>query len=289
MSEPDFKYPRKLNIKLWEAYIGRALSYEEKFLIELCKSEKHMNKMMSNLYTHLSNKSQKYYVPSLTNLDGNCLFESLNYHKIGDSVEELRTMLSMVFYIFQNYNNFLPGMDTTLKELFNFTNEIEYVSTTENCETKYYKYSYSVMCQDLGNLRCWSRLPTQLILLVISYLFKIEIIIINSNNGYETKINAYESTPDISDIKKVYLGHLGESHYVPVDINQDDQSPCYPIYYEKSTRELMKWGQMVEYIKTKQYSDQQESKKQLEKENNTQINEEFSELKIDSCVDEVTF
>ncbi|MCJ7636234.1 MAG: hypothetical protein MUO21_01955 [Nitrososphaeraceae archaeon] len=294
MSELDFKFPRKLNVKIWESYVGRQLTYEERFLIEMCKSEKHMNKMMTNLYKHLSEKPKKYYVPQLTNLDGNCLFEALNYYKIGSSVEELRTMLSMIFYIFKDYKNFLPGMETTLEELFSFTNEVGYVSTKDKSsgEPKYYKYSYTIMCQDLGNLSCWSRLPTQLILLVVSYLFKVEIIIIHSTNGHETSINAYESAIDIPNISQIYLGLLGESHYVVLDINLDDD-PVPPIFYDEAKRNLAKLGAFLENIKTRQYHEQKKEKEKapvaLESSMTNNDSSNFQEINIDECNDEVTF
>lgn len=292
MSDHDFKFPRKLNVKVWEAYVGRQLTYEERFLIEMCKSEKHMNKMMANLYKHLSEKPKKYYVPCLTNLDGNCLFEALNYYKIGNSVEELRTMLSMIFYIFKDYKNFLPGMETTLSELFSFTNEVNYVSTKDdNGDHKYYRYSYSIMCQDLGNLSCWSRLPTQLILLVVSYLFKVEIIIIHSTNGHETSINAYEAVIDIPNVSQIYLGLLGESHYVVLDINLDD-GPVPPIFYDEAKRNLAKLGAFLENVKKRQYQERKKEKVDSTEQVSNAVsnnNSNFQEIKIGECNDEVTF
>ena len=279
MSE-SFNYPRKLKPVIWEEYVGRKLTYEERCLIERCKAEKYMNAMMRDLYCQCLQKN--YYVPVLTNLDGNCLFESLVYHKIGNSVQELRSMLSMIFYIFQDYKNFLPGVELTLSELFSFANEIEYVSTKnkdKDSEPVYYKYSYTIMCQDLGNLSCWSRLPTQLILLVISYLYKIEIIIINSNTGYETKINAYESINNNGpNIKRVYLGHLGESHYVALDIMMDKEKKFEPLFYTEARDNLIKWGTMLQNIKIN------DNKRKMEI-NNVEIidiNSGFSEITYDN-------
>lgn len=279
----DFKYPQKLKVKQWENYLGRSLKFEERLLIELCRSEKHMNKMLDDLYKHILIKQKNYCVPLLTKLDGNCLFESLNYFKVGTNINELRTMLSTVFYIFKDYKNFLPGMETTLSELFSFTNEIEYVSTKDpkTKEKKYYKYSYEIMCQDLGNLTCWSRLPTQLILLVISYLFKVRIIITHSNTGHETIINAYESIKNINiNIKEIYLGLLGESHYIVLDISADFNK----VYYTEARNNLNKFGSFIEHMKIKHH----EEKNQLCLPKPT----EFTEINIkdiEKCDDEVTF
>jgi len=295
MSENDnivdsFKYPRKLKPAIWEEYVGRKLTYEERCLIERCKAEKYMNAMMRDLYVQCLQKN--YYVPVLTNLDGNCLFESLVYHKIGNSVQELRSMLSMIFYIFQNYKNLLPGVELTLSELFSFANEIEYVSTKKSdSEPVYYKYSYTIMCQDLGNLTCWSRLPTQLILLVISYLYKIEIIVINSNTGYETKINAYESVNNNGhNVNKVYLGHLGESHYVSLDIMMDKEKKFEPLFYTEARDNLIKWGTMLQNIKINaDINKKNERKIEINNAEITDINSGFSEITGDNNDDQVTF
>lgn len=280
MSIPDFKFPQTLKIKEWEKYLERPLKFEERFLIEMCKSEKHMNKMLCELYKKITIKSNNYYIPILTKLDGNCLFESLNYFGIGKTVEEIRSVLSLIFYIFQDYKNFLPGMETTLSELFSFTNEVAYVSTKKDknpeSEKEYYKYSYNIMCQDIGNLTCWSRLPTQLILLVISYLFKVEINIIHSNTGHETVINAYENIIN-NNTKKIYLGLLGESHYVVLDINNNsDTKP--QIYYDEAKNNLIKFGNFIENKKKQKY---EESIKPKEDNNIT-----FSEIKTEECIDD---
>ena len=265
MSETDnkFAFPKSLKYQDWVEYLGRSLNYEEKSLIEDCRSEKHLNDMLNDLYKQCINTN--YYVPILTDVIGNCLFESLVYYKIGSSVEELRTMLSMIFYIFQDYKNFLPGMSESLSELFSFSNEIEYVSTKNKTtdEKEFYKYTYTIMCQDLGNFCCWSRLPTQLILLVVSYLYKVEIIILHSDNGHETKINAY----DTQNIKtsKIYLGLLGESHYVPIDI-LDSEEEMDPMYYTSAQRKLIHYGTFMQKCKIQNYAEIQEH--QLKMDNN---------------------
>jgi hypothetical protein len=166
---------------------GFRLTNEENSILENCKSEMYLNKILNNLYNQCNNKN--YYVPMLTDIVGNCLFEALVYHKIGTDVTDLRNILSIIFYIFKDYKEFLPNIQETLQELFTFSNEIEYIYTRDKIsgEKNFYKYNYIAMCQDLENSYCWNRLPTQLILLVVSYLYRVEIIIIHSDNDYETK------------------------------------------------------------------------------------------------------
>ena len=144
------------------------------------------------------------------------------------------------------------------------------------------------MCQDLSNLSCWSRLPTQLILLVISYLYKIEIIIINSNLGHETTINAYESIKIGITIDKVYLGHIGESHYVPIDILQENKE-FEPLFYTDAKTNLTKWGSHLESLKIKEYNN---SLVKNEKDSDSLIicaNNNFQEIQIDANSDQVEF
>ena len=103
------------------------------------------------------------------------------------------------------------------------------------------------MCQDLGNLECWSRLPMQLILLVISYLYKSKIIIMHSNTGHHTDINAYNN----NNLPAIYLGLLGESHYVPIDTLNDDET-ADNIYYTDAYENFVNWQKKLEEKKVQE-------------------------------------
>ncbi|AYV77019.1 MAG: hypothetical protein Barrevirus8_5 [Barrevirus sp.] len=304
-------YPTKLNYKVWEDYVGRPLEPKEKYLIGRCKAEKQMNKMMKDLYCQLIKKELNYYVPKLTALDGNCLFESLNYYGIGTSVQELRSVLSMVFYLFQNYKNFLPGQEASLGELFSFTNEIEYVYSKEKDEEtgekykKYYKYTYQIMCQDMNNMSSWQRLPTQLILLVVSYLYKSEIVIINSSTGYETVINAYESVNHNHDISKIYLGQLEEFHYLVLDVLEAGKE-FTPLFYTEARDNLSQFGTFIQISKLKEEGKEEKNKEEDENKDNKEkveidhvifvdlmpsTDSSFTEIKVDNLLadDQVDF
>jgi hypothetical protein len=171
--------------------------------------------------------AKKLCIPVLTHLDGNCLFESLVYHGIGTSIEQLRKVISTLFCIFKDYKNFFPGEENTLQELFTMTNEIQYVMCSDG---NFYAYTYDTMCQDLLNKYAWDRLPTQIILMVLSYVYKLEIIILNNKGTYENNINIFKNTDD-TDIKTrtLYLGHIQEAHYFPL-VNNDNNT--IPMYYD---------------------------------------------------------
>ena len=262
---PHLIFPRKINLKVWMAYLGRPLSYDERFLLEDYRAERHMNEMMVGLYDQCLKKKQ-LYVPMLTSLDGNCMFESLVYHGICESVEKLRTVLSLIMYIYKNYKGFLPNTDMTFEEMFGMTNEIEHVlcRRKENGEVQkeFYKYTYNVMCQDLSNMHSWSRLPTQLIMLLISYMYKLEIIVISNTGSYEHKINAYDSVEIKPEIKTIYLGHLGESHYVPVDVLKDDEE-IDPLFYKYAKTRLIDWATKMEEIKIRNHFETIENQKMI--------------------------
>lgn len=264
----ELKFPRTINHKTWMIYLGRYLSHNERYLLEDYRAEKHMNIMMKGLYEQCIKK--KLYVPELTDMDGNCLFQSLIYHGICTTVPELRSLLAGVMYFYKNYSNFFPENTSTLDEIFMVTNEVEYVSLKINeTEKEYYKYSFDAMCQDLSNVHSWSRLPTQLILMVISYIFKVEIIVISNSNEYEHKINVFENAIIKPELKIIYLGHLGESHYVPIDVLEDDEE-IQPIFYNDAKLKLLEWAEKMETIKINNYFEQLKKDEMLN--NNIELN-----------------
>jgi hypothetical protein len=271
----ELKFPKNLNFKTWSNYLERSLTYNEKIMMESYRAEKYMNELMNQLYKQC-NKNYRLYVPVLTELDGNCLFESLVYHGIGKDSDDLRTIISMIMYIYKDYKGFLPTSDTTLKDIFNLTNEVEYVSCkkkiNDTYSVKFYKYEYNTMCQDLSNKHSWSRLPTHLILMIISYLFKVDICVINNKSDYENRINAFDAVENKPELKTIYLGHLGESHYVPLDLLKDEEE-FKPIYYNNSKIRLIMWAKKMEEMKIENYFKQESD--------NKNSNENFKEIELD--------
>ncbi len=254
------RFPRTLNKNQWMIYLGRPLSWKEMYIIEEVKSEKYMNNQLDELYQHCL--SNDLFVPILTDLDGNCLFESLVYFNIADSIESLRCSLSYLMYIFKDLKDFLPGVDLSLGEMFNFTNDIETVACiTKNNETNekevaFYKYTYETMCQDLSNMHSWSKLPTEIIMRMMSLLFNIEFIVLHNNTGHFSNINVYSEIPeeDRPPMQKIFLGLIGESHYVPIDVLAQDEE-IDPMYYTDSKRKFIFWARKKEALKISEYQD----------------------------------
>lgn len=231
----DMDFPRSTEPKKWEKYLGRKLVQEECMALFDVRSEKKMNMSLYRLDSF--SQPKELYIPRLTNLYGNCLFESLSYHQVCDDSDEFRKGIAHLLYLFQDVENIFPNQKETLKELFEPFNEVGQVFCSTN--RSMYKYSFNTMCQDLAKDSSWARLPTQLILMFLSFIFKLEFIIIHENSGWEDKINVYSS--DTPDIKKVYLGLLGEFHYVPLDVKPVDSSEPVPEYME-ARRKFFKWG-----------------------------------------------
>lgn len=280
-------FPRTISHKVWEHYLGRYLTYQEKFILEGYRAEKYMNQMLDDLYAQCL-KKKNYYVPLLSSLDGNCLFESLLYHKIGSSVEQLRRTLALIMYLYKSYKGFFPNREESLEELFVPFNCVEYVvckkKVSGEFQKDFYKYTYNVMCQDLSNSHSWTRLNTQLVLMVLSYIYKLEFVILTNRDEYQHEndnvmiINTNAS--DQTDIKKIYLGILGESHYVPIDILEEDEA-LEPLYYNDAKIQLMKWATDIEKKKIENYlRTTKEAKAQTEQTtfiNGNQINNDDNE------------
>ena len=160
--------PKNVEPKLWAFYLRRKLTKKEMKLLRNVRYELEINKMLEELYHRCVPKD--LYVPELSGLYGNCLFESLCHHGLTKDVTEMRQILSYFLYQFQDQKGVLPGQpDTTFKDIFSWANEVEYVY----CHTDkvYYKYTYNLMCQDLADDCSWTKIPTQLVLMVVHYCF----------------------------------------------------------------------------------------------------------------------
>lgn len=225
-------------------------------------------------------QKKNYYVPMLTSLDGNCLFESLLYHKIGTSVEQLRQTLALIMYLYKSYKGFFPNREESLEDLFVPFNCVEYVvckkKVNGEIQKEFYKYTYNVMCQDLSNNHSWTRLNTQLVLMVLSYIYKLEFVIVTNRdeNKHEDDNIMFINTNsnDQVDVRKIYLGILGESHYVPIDILEEDEA-LEPLYYNDAKTYLLKWAFEIEKRKIDNFlKAREEAKKQIEQPAFTDVN-----------------
>lgn len=261
----NLRFPRLRKSEEWDNYIKRCDFYVRRFLNRKLakreynilydfKSERNMNYMLYDLYTKWG---KQFYVPRLTRMHGDCLFESLIYHGIGKNVMDLRKGLACIMYLFKDYKNFFPGNETSIVELFEPFNEIEYVicrNDKDKNKIQFYKYTFNVMCQDLCNQFCWDRLPTELILMVVSLIYKVKIHIKKNEGDYSPCVNVYENCPpeEQPQLRTIYLGHLGESHYVPLDVLGENEV-IDPMYYDESKNDFLKWVKYIEFNVYKRY------------------------------------
>jgi len=244
-----YKFPRTLNIRLWEEYLGRNITYEEHSLIESVRDERNYNRDLDMLFE--ITKKKGLYIPKLTARNGNCLFESLTILGLCENLDDFRKFLAHMMYFFKDKKNFFSYDSRSLVEMFNDTNEIEYVLCHE--DYKIYKYTYETMCQDFASGFSWTRLPTQLIIQFISALMNVRFEICSNTSEY---VNVLDVNPPNANPHVIYLGHLNEKHYVPLQIRtgKEEENVCpkyngakviffqWAIAMERSINELLMGG-----------------------------------------------
>lgn len=230
---PIYNYEKeKLYIEKCDNYMrtvhGIGLVKTQIDIIREFISEIRMNHGIYSVYK----KAEKYNmgIEKLTSFAGNCLFESIIMTGIVGTemtVEKLRKGLATIMILFKDYKNFFPNDESSLKDIFELLNtgdcEIEYVVQTSKKNGKKVKlYTYEAMCQDMSNLNSWTRLPTQLIIMLVSFLFKAKITIINDTSyEWDAITNVWENTDLPKELlKSIYLGHIQECHYVPLTNNR---------------------------------------------------------------------
>jgi hypothetical protein len=266
----NLDFPRTINMFQWTKYLNRELTIEEKHLFNTVRMEKMLNMQLEKINENINKKNLE--ISYLTPLDGNCLFESLSYLGVGNNSDELRKAVCYLMVIFKDYKNFFPDQAETISELFQVFNEIEYVHCRQ--DSRIYKYSFEVMCQDLYEACNWTRLPTQLILMFISKIFNLNIIIIQEN-GFEHNIfvGDKEAIP-------IYLAHLSESHYLPIDKIKDNLKE---LEYDNCKNNFIKWASKQAFMKQREEEIEKEEieKEEIEKEEIEKSNKpKFTELDV---------
>lgn len=198
--------PKNYDDATWKKYLGRQLRTDERDLLNDCRSEKNMNKSLLQLHKIIHPKNMA--IGCLTGLYGNCLFESLQYYGICGDVKEFRNTLANIMYHYKSYKNFFANQEETLEELFNISN-VDDIGNVLGSDNKVYKYTYDVMILDLTNNYSWTRLPTHLIIMVISRIYNLRI---NIYSNMSEHVNVICMGNNKSD--DIYLGHLDNSHYI---------------------------------------------------------------------------
>lgn len=209
----------ELGTKLYKMFVN----YMKNLMSEIL-----MNNALKQIQTKCD--QQNINISCITKLDGNCLFESIISTGVcgNISIIELRKGIAFIMKTFKNMKNFFPTEESSLCELFDILNsgDAEVKHVIQDNDKQKIEYTYEIMCNDLCVLTSWCRLPTEIILMVISFLYKLKIIIINDkDSNWESVINVWDNTilPETS-ITTIYLGHVTECHYVALKINNNNNN-----------------------------------------------------------------
>jgi hypothetical protein len=233
--------PKNYNDNMWKQYLGRNLTQEEYDLLYDCRAEKNMNKSIVQLYNILGDKHMA--IGCITGLYGNCLFESLAYYGVCDDVKKFRRVLSNIMYKYKNVKNFFLNQDESLEELFNISN-VGDISNVIGSDNKVYKYSYNTMILDLNTNYSWTRLPTHLLIMVISRIYNLRIHIYSNMSDHINVIYMGNGNPI-----DIYLGYLDNTHYIalcPIDKLKPNEKPLK--IHVDAQKEFLDWRQSMSVI-----------------------------------------
>ena len=246
-----FPLPRVLKEDVWMKYLERPLSLTERDIIHDRIKERSHNKDLVNLYTNA--KALGYAPVTLIDPDGNCMFSSLVHLGIGKSIKDLREGLAFFMYILQDYKPLVPGDDLSLKEKYQMEN-LE-GSSYVKCDKvgKIYKYTYNVMCQDITDMRSWTKLPANLLLFLVSYIYRVEILIIRDDSSFTNLISAWDTViPKPADLQRIALGYIQTFHYMPFR-PWLEESP-YPLLLEEEAKlRYHTWAKAMRREKIKEF------------------------------------
>lgn len=232
-----YHYEHTIEKKYWENYLDRQLTQDEKIMFDDIRSEKRTNNRIKDVAKVAKEKG--LYIPMLTQLKGNCFFETLQFHNITNDHSDLRKTVAYIMHVFRDFKEFFPdNSQLSLKELFIFQNEIGRVFDKKSNAS--HPYNYDTMCRDITSDTSWSRLPMELILTVIAYVFNLRLLILH-DNGHTTVI---ESCPDFNTMN-LNMVLLGEMHYVPLlprtGAPHEDNMPKY----HEALQEFHRWARFM--------------------------------------------
>lgn len=239
-----YNYKLTVNIPYWTAQlakIGKTLTAKDKRLLNSVKYEKQDNEAMARI--HAKALTNGLYIPCLTDLVGDCMFESIEKTGFCEDRREFRKSVALLMFLFGDCK-IISTYDDTLKNIFNMFNEIEYVFCHKM--KRVYKYTYYTMCTDMFSDGSWSRLPTEIVLTLISIFFKVRINIYH-DNGHINKIcdEAVDKALPLDDPScNINLALIGENHYVPlVPVPHKDTVSLKCPKYTIKLKKFLKWAQ----------------------------------------------
>lgn len=235
-------YPKTIKKDIWHSYLGRALEIDEISILDDLRSETVFNEKIKAL--HIIAEKKGYYLPKLTKLHGNCLFESLAFYNICSDRREMRCAIATLLRYFKNHKG-LFNDPRSPKDIFNDINDVTKVLCKS--EDRAYVYTYDIMCRDLANDFSWTRLPTQLILMFLSKLFNLSFTIVSNMSEYAPVINENPEGQYPEPIK-VILGHIGETHYVPLYFRSGHPDENILLYHNDAKKRYFQWAKFMEQI-----------------------------------------
>lgn len=169
--------------------------------------ETHIQTVIDQLSTNC--KKLGYEISVITSLNGNCFFEVLVDNGLAKDIDSMRKITATLLINFKDVIGFLStNSGESLETLFYTFNEINYF---KNDKGDIEIYTYENMCKDILMSGSWEKIPTQLIMMVISKCFNIKFIIINSNDD-----NIIEINENKENFREIGLGFLPEFHYVGI-------------------------------------------------------------------------
>jgi hypothetical protein len=251
----DMDFPRSIDKKAWNQYLentGKQLGHAELHILEQFRTELKLNKRIDKLYENAV--KHKLGILGLTNLYGNCLFESLEHHNFITNSDTFREDMAYLLYSIGDIDNFFPNQPESIKTLFTSYNEVEIVQNRK--DGKIYKYNYDLMCMDLASDKSWTRLNTELLFKVITHVFRINIVVVNiqdhnkvliyyPDNDFKYVDNIPDDIYESDDV--IYLGLIGEVHYIPLKYEKDKIQKEYPVY-NSARVEFFEWAMKMYYF-----------------------------------------
>jgi hypothetical protein len=250
----EYLYQRCTNIKYWKDYLDRDLTTGEIILLKDVHIERKENMKLQAIH-NLAIKDG-LYIGHLTDMDGNCLFESLKYIGVYDNADDLRKGIAFLLLLLENVDmekefNCKNILYATPKITFECTNEIKYVHCKQT--NMLYKYTYQTMCHDLYGDCSWNRLNTEVILRIIAIVFNFGFRIYHTTDYISEIIPESTENPTI-----INLGLMGEFHYIPlINIPDNADIPECP-KFRNSFKEFHYWARRMA-IKTGRYIDSDNS------------------------------
>jgi len=218
------QFPHTININKWcDFFNTNQLNSQTRRLFYHVKREKYQNLHLQKIFQQFKSHNLEMYTAQFTPEDGNCLFHVLVENGIGKDATSLRRGIAYILHVFKDQKNFFdnPDMSSTFEELFTNFNEVEIVRLVK--ENKAYKFDYNLMIYDIAGDTNFSTALTELLLLIISQLYKVEFKIFHDGNegtdtGYITSLSAWEHLKDTdkNNIRTVYMAQIGELHYFSI-------------------------------------------------------------------------